>query len=71
LATRPVGEQQRPDTLRDLLSRLGGHDAVIPEPGGKSQPLVAVYGALAARALADDFADGERSIVAAEARLRL
>jgi molybdopterin-guanine dinucleotide biosynthesis protein A len=33
-----------PALLRELLARLAGHDAVIPAPGGRLQPLVAAYG---------------------------
>ena len=38
--------------VRDLLGRLGGHDAVVPIVGGRPEPLHAVYGpavAIAAR----------------------
>jgi len=55
----------RPATLTALLERLARFDAVIPEPGGVPQPLVAAYAARAAMILTEAWRRGERSIVAA------
>ena len=55
----------RPETLGALLERLGGESAVIPAPGGRLQPLAAVYAESAAESLGASLALGERSAVAA------
>ncbi len=59
----------RPQMLGALLGRLGGESAVIPAPGGRLQPLAAVYGEPAAELLGAALARGERSAVAAAMRL--
>jgi molybdopterin-guanine dinucleotide biosynthesis protein A len=58
-----------PAALRALLARLGAHDAVIPAPGGRAQPLVAVYAPAGLRRMAAAFAAGERTVTAATATL--
>lgn len=52
-------------TLQALLERLGGRAAVVPAPGGRAQPLAAVYSAAGLVRLSAAFEQGERSIVAA------
>jgi molybdopterin-guanine dinucleotide biosynthesis protein A len=54
-----------PAALRALLDRLEGRSAVVPAPGGRLQPLVAVYSRAAFQSLAGAFDRGERSVVAA------
>lgn len=59
-------------TLAALLARLAtaaGTLAVIPAPGGRLQPLAAVYAAQAGGRLTDAFDAGERSVVRAVERL--
>lgn len=51
--------------LRGLLARLGPGEAVIPAPGGRAQPLVAVYRARALSKMAARFAAGERAVTRA------
>lgn len=55
--------------LRGLLARLGPRDAVIPAPGGRAQPLVAVYSARALERIAARFDAGERAVTRATAAL--
>ena len=59
----------RVETLRALIVHLGRAPAVIPAPGGRLQPLAAVYGVAARIALDAAFVGGERSIVAAATAL--
>jgi molybdenum cofactor guanylyltransferase len=55
--------------LRALLDRLGEVEAVIPEPGGRPQPLVAVYAAAAMARMAALFDQGIRAVTRASADL--
>ena len=55
----------RAAALRTLIDRLGERAAVVPAPGGRLQPMLAVYSAAALRALRQRFDAGERSTVAA------
>ena len=55
--------------LRGLLARLGDREAVIPAPGGRAQPLVAVYTARALARLAARFEAGERAVTRTSAAL--
>ncbi len=54
-----------PAWLGALAARRGGREAVIPAPGGRIQPLVAVYAAPALETLAARFAAGERAVTRA------
>lgn len=54
-----------PAVLRALHGMLAGHAAVVPDPGGRPQPLAAWYGSAAAPALAASLARGERALVPA------
>jgi molybdopterin-guanine dinucleotide biosynthesis protein A len=58
-----------PAFLRALIARRGSHHAVIPAPGGRAQPLAAVYAAAALAHLAARFETGERAVTAATAGL--
>ena len=49
-----------PDVLRRLLEALTGWDAVVPVPGGRPEPLCAVYGPGCAAAVRTRLATGER-----------
>jgi len=51
--------------LAALLERLGDRLAVVPSPGGRTQPLLAAYAGEALAALADAFARGERAVTRA------
>lgn len=51
--------------LAALLGRLGGHDAIVPAPGGIPQPLAAAYAAKASPVLAERLQMGERSLTRA------
>lgn len=59
----------RPDLLRALLGRLGAHDAVIPHPGGRAQPLVAIYAPRVREVFEAALASGERAVTRAVASL--
>jgi molybdopterin-guanine dinucleotide biosynthesis protein A len=59
----------RAAALAALLERLGSSDAVLPSPGGRLQPLFAVYAPAALATLEASFASGERSITRAAAGL--
>jgi len=50
-------------TLEALLDRLGERRAVVPAPGGRTQPLAAAYSAAGLDMLSEAFERGERSIV--------
>lgn len=50
-------------TLTALLDRLGERRAVVPAPGGRTQPLAAAYSAAGLDLLSEAFERGERSIV--------
>jgi molybdopterin-guanine dinucleotide biosynthesis protein A len=60
-----------PDWIATLLDRLGGHDAVVPAPGGIAQPLAAVYAPRAAALLAARHAAGEGAPSRALSALRV
>ena len=60
-----------PAWIAALLDRLGGHDAVVPAPGGIAQPLAAVYAARAAELLAARHAAGEGAPSRALSALRV
>lgn len=60
----------RPALLEALAARLEGHPAVLPAPHGVPQPIAAVYGPGAARALEATLETGERSITVAVWKLR-
>ncbi len=51
--------------VRDLLSRLEGHDAVVPIVGGRPEPLHAVYGPAVATAARRQIARGQLKIALA------
>ncbi|MCY3784020.1 MAG: molybdenum cofactor guanylyltransferase [Chloroflexi bacterium] len=51
--------------VRDLLDRLGGHDAVVPVIGGRPEPLHAVYGPAVATAARRQIAQGQLKIALA------
>lgn len=55
--------------LRALLARLGTREAVIPAPGARPQPLVAVYTVRALARIAARFDEGERAVTRAVAGL--
>ena len=55
----------RPGSLKWLLERLPGRNAVLPAPDGVPQPLAAAYGPGAAEILGRKLSDGERSVVIA------
>jgi molybdopterin-guanine dinucleotide biosynthesis protein A len=55
----------RPAALRALIERLDQRAAVVPAPGGRLQPMLAVYSRAGLRALRETFDHGERSTVAA------
>jgi molybdopterin-guanine dinucleotide biosynthesis protein A len=59
----------RAGALRALAARLAGEEAVIPAPGGRPQPLVAVYAPRALAALEASFAAGVRAVTVATAGL--
>jgi molybdopterin-guanine dinucleotide biosynthesis protein A len=52
-----------PATLEALLGLLGERTAVVPAPGGRTQPLAAAYSAAGLDLLSEAFERGERSIV--------
>ncbi len=51
--------------LRAIGDRLGDHLAVVPEPGGRPQPLAAWYAPAAAPPLTGVLARGDRALVSA------
>lgn len=51
--------------VRDLLDRLGGHNAVVPVIGGRPEPLHAVYGPAVATAARRQIAQGQLKIARA------
>jgi len=55
----------RADTLARLAELLGAHEAVVPAPHGRPQPLAAAYAPRAADRLARALTGGERRCVAA------
>jgi molybdopterin-guanine dinucleotide biosynthesis protein A len=55
----------RPETLARLAELLGPHEAVVPAPHGRPQPLAAAYAPRAAERLARALVIGERRCTAA------